>query len=70
MYFLNQTFKALAVLVLALMPAFAFADFNVRDYGAKGDGKTLDSPAIDKAIEACVKQGGGKVVLPAGTYLS
>lgn len=70
MYFLNHTFKALAVLVLALMPAFAFADFNVRDYGAKGDGKTLDSPAIDKAIEACVKQGGGKVVLPAGTYLS
>lgn len=70
MYFLNQTFKALAVLVLALMPAFAFADFNVRDYGAKGDGKTLDSPAIDKAIEACVKLGGGKVVLPAGTYLS
>lgn len=70
MCFLNQTFKALAVLVLALMPAFAFADFNVRDYGAKGDGKTLDSPAIDKAIEACVKQGGGKVVLPAGTYLS
>lgn len=70
MYFLNQTFKALAALVLALMPAFAFADFNVRDYGAKGDGKTLDSPAIDKAIEVCVKQGGGKVVLPAGTYLS
>lgn len=70
MYFLNHTFKAFAALVLALMPAFAFADFNVRDYGAKGDGKTLDSPAIDKAIEACVKQGGGKVVLPAGTYLS
>lgn len=70
MYFLNQTLKAFAALVLALMPAFAFADFNVRDYGAKGDGKTLDSPAIDKAIEACVKQGGGKVVLPAGTYLS
>lgn len=70
MYFLNHTFKSFAALVLALMPAFAFADFNVRDYGAKGDGKTLDSPAIDKAIEACVKQGGGKVVLPAGTYLS
>lgn len=70
MYFFNHTFKAFAALVLVLMPAFAFADFNVRDYGAKGDGKTLDSPAIDKAIEACVKQGGGKVVLPAGTYLS
>ena len=44
--------------------------YNVRDYGAKGDGKTLDSPAINAAIEAAVKDGGGQVVLPAGTYLS
>ncbi len=43
---------------------------NVRDFGAVGDGKTLDSPAIDKAIEACVRAGGGTVVVPAGTYLS
>ena len=44
--------------------------YNVRDYGAKGDGKTLDSPAINAAIEAAVKDGGGQVLLPAGTYLS
>lgn len=44
--------------------------YSVRDYGAAGDGKTLDSPAIDKAIEACAKAGGGTVYLPAGTYLS
>ena len=42
--------------------------FNVRDYGAKGDGKTLDSPAINAAIEAAVHDGGGQVLLPAGTY--
>jgi polygalacturonase len=42
----------------------------VRDYGAVGDGKNLDSPAIDKAIEAAASQGGGTVRVPAGTYLS
>jgi len=44
--------------------------FNVRDYGATGDGKTLDSPAINKAIAACAGAGGGTVWLPAGRYLS
>jgi polygalacturonase len=44
--------------------------FNVRAFGATGDGKTLDSPAINKAIEACAEAGGGTVLVPAGTYLS
>ncbi|MDE6553653.1 MAG: right-handed parallel beta-helix repeat-containing protein [Muribaculaceae bacterium] len=44
--------------------------FNVIDFGAKGDGKTLDSPAINAAIEAAVAEGGGQVLLPAGTFLS
>lgn len=44
--------------------------YNVRDYGAKGDGRTLDSPAINAAIEAAAKDGGGQVLLPSGTYLS
>jgi polygalacturonase len=44
--------------------------YNVYDYGAVGDGKTLDSPAINRAIEACAADGGGTVYLSAGTYLS
>ncbi|HEY0459453.1 MAG TPA: glycosyl hydrolase family 28-related protein [Pyrinomonadaceae bacterium] len=44
--------------------------FNVRDFGAKGDGKTLDSPAINRTIEAAAKAGGGTVFFPAGTYRS
>jgi polygalacturonase len=43
---------------------------NIRDFGAKGDGKTIDSPAIDKAIAEAAKRGGGTVFFPAGTYAS
>ncbi len=43
--------------------------YDVRVYGARGDGKTLDSPAINAAIDACAGEGGGTVVLPAGNYL-
>lgn len=43
--------------------------YNVCDFGATGDGQTLDSPAINAAIEAAVRDGGGQVLLPAGTYL-
>ena len=46
------------------------AVYNVRDYGATGDGTTLDSPAINAAILAADAAGGGTVVLPAGDYLS
>ena len=64
--------KQFAALLLTLCCGTATATgiFNVRDYGAKGDGKTLDSPAINAAIEAAVRDGGGQVLLPAGTYLS
>jgi polygalacturonase len=44
--------------------------FNVRDFGAKGDGKTLDTQAIQKAFDACGKAGGGTVRFPPGVYLS
>jgi polygalacturonase len=44
--------------------------YNVRTYGATGDGKTLDSDAINKAIDAAADAGGGTVIVPAGTYLS
>jgi hypothetical protein len=44
--------------------------FNIRDYGAVGDGRTLDTPAINKAIEDCTAAGGGQVLLPPGRYLS
>ncbi len=44
--------------------------FNVRDFGAVGDGVKLDTASINKAIDACSKAGGGTVYVPAGTYLT
>jgi polygalacturonase len=50
-------------------PAPAAGVFDVRKFGATGDGKTLDTPAVNRAIEAAAAAGGGMVVFPAGTYL-
>jgi len=44
--------------------------FNVFSFGASGKGVTLDTEAIQSAIDACTEAGGGTVVFPAGTYLS
>jgi polygalacturonase len=46
------------------------ANFNVRMFGAKGDGIALDSVAINRAIETASAAGGGTVEFPAGTYRS
>ena len=43
---------------------------NVRQYGAKGDGATIDSPAINRAVDDVAARGGGTVFFPAGTYAS
>jgi polygalacturonase len=43
--------------------------FDVRKYGAKGDGKTLDTDAVNRSIEAAAAAGGGVVLFSAGTYL-
>ncbi len=60
--------------ILMVSPTFNVANaaefYNVKTYGAKGDGKTLDHQSINKAIDAAVKNGGGTVYIPAGTYLS
>jgi polygalacturonase len=59
-----------AILLLTLTTAAFAADFDIKSFGAKGDGVTLDSPAINKAIEAASAAGGGTVQIPAGSYLS
>jgi polygalacturonase len=50
-------------------PTAVESSFNVRNFGATGDGKTVDTPAINRAIEAVAAAGGGTLIFPAGTYI-
>src|ERR1700743_2226295 len=43
--------------------------YDVRNYGAVGDGKALDTAAVNRAIDAAAAAGGGTVLVPAGSYL-
>ena len=59
------------LLTLSCLSALADStkDYNIRLFGAVGDGKNLDSPAINTAIDSAVANGGGKIIVPAGIYL-
>lgn len=48
---------------------FGSAAYNIRDYGARGDSTTLDTGAVQAAIDACHRDGGGTVLVPQGTFL-
>jgi hypothetical protein len=58
--------------VLSLWPAWAMGatTVSVTDFGAAGDGKTLDRGALNRAAEACSAAGGGQVRVPPGRYLT
>ena len=60
-----MTSQLLVTLALAVSNLF----FNVKDYGATGDGTTLDHESLNRAIAAASASGGGCVTVPAGTYL-
>ena len=44
--------------------------YNIKDFGAVGDGKTLNTKSIQKAIDECTKNGGGQVLVDGGVYLT
>ena len=65
--------KAVVVLILFLfinsLSNSTYAQINVKDFGAKGDGVILDTRPIQDAIDKASEKGGGTVDVPAGTYL-
>ncbi len=64
---------SLIILFIVFFSVFAFSQngiYNVLDFGAKGDGETLNTSAIQEAIERAAKDGGGTVYFPAGKYIS
>ncbi len=58
------------ILLAAACVACSPKVYDVRDYGAVGDGVHIDSPAINAAIEAAAQKGGGVILFPEGVYAS
>lgn len=69
MYKLTRLLLAI-VLTAACSLNLSAADVDVTAYGAIGNGTTLSTAAIQKAIDACYKNGGGKVIVPSGVFLT
>src|SRR3569833_459119 len=76
--FLTRAGSSLAIATLGLRPQLAPAQsagsnantmLDVRTFGATGDGRTLDTPAINIAIDSVAAAGGGTLFFPAGNYL-
>ena len=59
---------AASLLALSLAMLAGAADFNILKYGAKSDTARLSTTALQRAIDDCSKAGGGRVVVPAGSY--
>lgn len=68
---MNRTILRCAWSAAALAACAACArDFDIRDFGAVGDGKTLNTSAIQKTIDMCSAEGGGRVIVDGGTYVT
>ena len=65
----SLTWLTLALITLFASHAGAAEGFNAREHGAKGDGQTDDTAAVQKALDAAAQAGGGTVLLPRGNYL-
>lgn len=66
----NAWRKADEIIKNIIVPEFPDRTFNVSEFGAVADGVTDNTEAFKKAISACNAQGGGKVLVPAGKYLT
>lgn len=68
---LNEPWEKLTEIEKAIKePFFRAVNYNVVDFGAIADGKTSNTESFKKAIIACSKDGGGKVVVPKGKYFT
>lgn len=78
--FIKKSAQASGLLVAGLaVSSFAFGkglsvqenkEYNILDFDAVGDGETINTSAIQKAIDKCAKAGGGKVVVPKGIFMT
>jgi len=70
----NFSRKCLCLASIILTPSSLLAadsqSWTITQFGAVGDGVTLNTTAIQKAVDACFQKGGGKVIVPTGRFLS
>ena len=64
---MKKTICFAALLLSSAVRAMA-GDYNILDFGAVADGRTLATAAIQQAVDRCSAQGGGRVVIPSGNY--
>ncbi|MGL6267623.1 MAG: glycoside hydrolase family 28 protein, partial [Chitinophagaceae bacterium] len=64
-----RLFILMYVILLAGSCKQKTTEYNINDFGAKGDGLTINTQFINAAIEECHKNGGGTVLVPAGNYI-
>lgn len=62
--------RAAAIARTVRAPVFPKRTFSIVEHGARGDGRTIATDAFARAIAACVAAGGGRVLVPAGRYLT
>ena len=67
---IHVSFAIVLALTACLATAASTGTYDVTEYGAVGDGRALDTAAINKTIETAAAEGGGTVYFPPGKYLS
>lgn len=66
----NPWSEAAAIVARIRPPRFPERRFDIRRFGARGDGRNSSGKAINAAIQACAAAGGGRVFVPAGDFLT
>ena len=66
----HRLFAFCYILLLFISCSQQRASYNILDYGAKGDGKTMNTVAINNAVRKCNEKGGGTVIVPPGNYVT
>jgi hypothetical protein len=67
---MKRSILIIVILILQLSVVAAQSVYNILDYGAVPGGKTLNTKSIQNAIDDCFANGGGKVLIPKGVFLS
>lgn len=65
--------KKITILLFAILTSMGCTkktEWNITEFGAKADGKTINTETIQEAIDVCSKAGGGIVTIDGGTYIS